>query len=367
MSNTTRFSELDWLRVILILTVFLHHVFMPFNGDGWHIMNLETSKVLDDIMVYFEQLRLQTLFFIAGASSLLLLQKLNAKAFFMSKLHRLFVPLIIGMMLIVPPQNYFENINDYDSLLSAYGQLIFSFDSNHLWFIEFLIVFMIMAVPFKLFLDSNKGNSLIQRLVKLANKKHGLFSIVIALILLRSGIKYAMPSESHQIENLSLSLFFLFFFLMGMCFIKSKSVWQALTTHRKTNLAWLLISSVIFYGYYFPDLSPYLSLEWRWQIWWLVCSLVSWSGLLTIVGYAGVYFEKTPDWLYQTNALIYPFYILHQTAIVVFAFHIVQWQANIAVKSLSLLFSSLLVCAVICYYLIRPFKVTRYLFGLKPQ
>ncbi|MBB1383734.1 acyltransferase, partial [Shewanella sp. SR41-2] len=68
-----RYSELDWLRVILIFAVFLHHVFMPFNGDGWHVMNNESSKVLDDIMVYFEQLRLQTLFFIAGAASFLLL------------------------------------------------------------------------------------------------------------------------------------------------------------------------------------------------------------------------------------------------------------------------------------------------------
>ena len=61
LKHNRRYSELDWLRVLLIFAVFLHHVFMPFNGDGWHVMNNESSKVLDDIMVYFEQLRLQTL------------------------------------------------------------------------------------------------------------------------------------------------------------------------------------------------------------------------------------------------------------------------------------------------------------------
>lgn len=95
-----RYSELDWLRVGLILAVFLHHVFMPFNGDGWHVVNKGSSKLLDDIMVYFEQLRLQTLFFIAGAGSFILLQRLSITGFIFSKFQRLFVPLIVGMVLI---------------------------------------------------------------------------------------------------------------------------------------------------------------------------------------------------------------------------------------------------------------------------
>jgi len=120
LMKVQRYSELDWLRVILILAVFLHHVFMPFNGDKWHVMNTQSSKLLDDIMVYFEQLRLPTLFFIAGAGSLLLLKKTKARTFIISKFHRLFIPLIVGMMLIVPPQNYYENVNEYTGIIDAY-------------------------------------------------------------------------------------------------------------------------------------------------------------------------------------------------------------------------------------------------------
>jgi glucans biosynthesis protein C len=61
-----RRPELDWLRVILVLTVFLHHVAMPFNGDKWHIMNADKSKLLDDVMVYFEQWRLPLLLLVSG-------------------------------------------------------------------------------------------------------------------------------------------------------------------------------------------------------------------------------------------------------------------------------------------------------------
>ncbi|WP_133405391.1 acyltransferase family protein [Parashewanella tropica] len=361
-----RYSELDWLRVFLILAVFLHHVFMPFNGDGWHVMNKESSKLLDDIMVYFEQLRLQTLFFVAGAGSYLLLQKVSNKSFLLSKFHRLFVPLIIAMMFIVPPQNYYENIGDYQGLVDAYKELVLSFDANHLWFIEFLIIFMILAVPLNRVLSANLGERFIHKLSRLATTQHGLFSLVLLVLMVRLGLKWVMPSQSHNIENLSVSLFFLMFFVAGMCFIRSPVIWKALADNRKTNLKWFIFSSIVFYGYYFkPDISAYVSLDIRWQLWWLVCTLVSWSGLLTLVGYASVMCKTTPKWLKAANELIYPFYILHQTIIVVFAFYIVQWDAGIAIKSLCLLMAAFFVCAATCFVVIKPFKLTRYLFGLK--
>lgn len=361
-----RYSELDWLRVGLIFAVFLHHVFMPFNGDDWHVMNNDSSKLLDDIMVYFEQLRLPVLFFIAGAGSLILLQKTNPKSFLISKFHRLFIPLIVGMMLIVPPQSYFEHINDYDSLLQAYQRLLFSFESNHLWFIEFLIVFMVLAVPVSLFLRGNTEGVLIEKIEQLAVVKHGLFSLVILVLIIRCSLKLLFPSENHGIENLSVSVFYLLFFLAGMCFIKSPKIWQAAEENRRTNLKWLVVSSVIFYAYYFlPELRQYVSVQVRWMLWWSVCTLLSWSGLLVLLGYAIRYCKNTPAWLLSANELIYPFYILHQTIIVALAFYIIQWDAGIAVKSMSVLFGSFLVCAGICLFIIKPIGILRYLFGLK--
>lgn len=102
LKNTVRLSELDWLRVILIFAVFLHHVCMPFNGDNWHIMNNDSSKVLDDIMVYFEQFRLPILFFISGVGSVILLSKITVVKFIKDKFLRLFIPLLVGSLLVIP-------------------------------------------------------------------------------------------------------------------------------------------------------------------------------------------------------------------------------------------------------------------------
>ena len=362
--DNRRYYELDWLRVILILAVFLHHVFMPFNGDGWHIMNADSSKLLDDIMVYFEQLRLPSMFFIAGAGSFLLLKKTKTHSFLMSKFHRLVVPFIVGMILVIPPQKYYEEPDKYLNLVDAYQKLWLSFSPHHLWFIEFLIVFMLFAPLLNYLLKTKAGNTLSDQLANLSRNKHGLFALVLLLICIRLPLKYVLPSQSHSVDNLSVSLFYLSLFILGMIFIARKSLWQALALHRKTNLAWFITSSILFYAYYFkPDISDYVSLPMRWQLYWLMCTLVTWSGLLTMMGYASQYANHRPRWLKTANESIYPFYIFHQTVIVALAYYIIQWPEGIAVKSITLLICAFFISALLCV-LIKPLTITRYIFGL---
>ena len=164
MATYKRYYELDWLRVILIFAVFIHHCLMPFNGDDWHIMNSQSSSLLDHIMVYFEQLRLPMLFFVAGAGAFILLNKTTPVVFLKDKVMRLLLPLVIGVMLIVPPQTYIEDISEHASYLSAYPQILLNFDANHLWFIEFLFVFMLVAILIYRLITDNKSAPIVEKL-----------------------------------------------------------------------------------------------------------------------------------------------------------------------------------------------------------
>ncbi|MDO6720675.1 acyltransferase [Psychrosphaera sp. 1_MG-2023] len=367
MKNTSRLSELDWLRVILIFAVFLHHVCMPFNGDGWHVMNKDSSKLLDDIMVYFEQIRLPTLFFISGVGAVLLLSNVSAKQFILDKLVRLFVPLLVGVLLVVPPQSYIENISEMGSFWQELPMLALKFDTNHLWFIEFLIVFALFAIPINQFLASSSGKFVINKLRTLTDIRGGLFVLVALLIIIKVTFSLAFPSDDNKIENLSASTFYLFFFIAGMVFIQDRHIWLSLGEKRKEHLALLLVSTFVFYAYYYsPDLSEYLSLDVRWAIWWTVCCFVAWSAMLTLLGYAQVHLTQSPKWLRQCNELIYPFYIFHQTVIVVIAYFIISWPLSIPLKIGLLLMSSFTLTSAICFFMIKPFNLFRFLFGLKP-
>ena len=365
---STRLSELDWLRVVLILAVFLHHAMMPFNGDDWHIMNAQSSKLLDDIMVYFEQLRLPVLFFIAGVGSAILLHKVANGKFLKDKFFRLFIPLLIGIVLIVPPQGYFENKDRYESYWQAYPSLLADFEMNHLWFIGYLVIFSLLAVPIYAIFKTSLMKNWVVKLEYLALKSSGLMYLALALVVLRVGLKFVFPSSDNDIENLSSSLFYFYFFLAGMLFIQSEKVWISLSQHRRQSLYWLIAFSAIFYAYYFaPDLRDVLSLNVRRSIWWGLTSLVSWSALLAMLGYAQHYLSSTPAWLKTSNELIYPFYIFHQTVVVILAYYIVQWQSTVPVKALAVAVVAFLITAGICLVLIYPFNLIRKIFGLKAK
>jgi len=92
---------------------------------------------------------------------------------------------------------------------------------------------------------------------------------------------------------------------------------------------------------------------------------LGWCFVLTLLGYGQVYLNKPSLWLKRINEAIYPFYILHQTVIVIFGYYIIQLDSNIAVKMILLLISSFSAILLLYRFLVYPFKITRALFGMK--
>jgi hypothetical protein len=90
-----------------------------------------------------------------------------------------------------------------------------------------------------------------------------------------------------------------------------------------------------------------------------------WTLIISFLGLAKHHLNFTNPFLKYANEAVYPFYILHQTVIVVSGYYVAQWNLPIAVK--------LIVLIIICFgslfilykWVIKPFLVTRILFGLK--
>jgi len=294
-----------------------------------------------------------------------LLNKKRPFAFTIDKIKRLLIPLLIGILLIIPPQNYFKNPAEFDSLLQAFPQLMLEFDAMHLWFIEYLFVFSLLAIPLHFMLKSKPGQRVVGAIAALTEKWWGLLSFALALAALRTGLKIPFPSDDKAIENLSASTFYLFFFIMGMVLSQRPDIWSRLGQRWRLHTIALAVLTIVFYFYYFVDFSAYGSTQTLWSIWWALCSLLAWAASLSFMGLAQKFLTTTPTWLMKANTLIYPFYILHQTVIVICAFYIVQWSLGIGMKITVLLISSFLITSLLCLVAIAPFNPMRFIFGLK--
>jgi hypothetical protein len=226
----------------------------------------------------------------------------------------------------------------------------------------------IIVVPLIIFFKSKKAMRFINWFEKASSYKIVFLLGGVPLFILTVVLKRHYPTGSSSLTNLSETSFYAYFFLSGILFESSKMFWVNLKKFRYFHLISFIISTLLFYGYYFTSnniLKSYLSLSVRWDIWHALCSLLGWCFVLTILGYGQVYFNKPSLYLKRMNEAIYPFYILHQTVIVIFAYYIVQLDLNIPAKFIILLVSSFLIIVFIYRFFIYPFKITRILFGMK--
>jgi len=99
----------------------------------------------------------------------------------------------------------------------------------------------------------------------------------------------------------------------------------------------------------------------------LLFTLSSWCWALCVLYLAMRTLNFSNKWLVYGNETIMPFYLLHQPVIIVIAFFVVQRNTGILPKLLVVLISSFVITLGLVELLIRPFKVTRMIFGMKAR
>jgi len=87
--------------------------------------------------------------------------------------------------------------------------------------------------------------------------------------------------------------------------------------------------------------------------------------VLAILGYGRRYLRFGNKFLAYTGEASYPYYILHQTVIVIIGFYVVQWQLGVGAKFLVILAAATAVTALLYELLIKRFNILRFLFGMK--
>ncbi|MEW6735709.1 MAG: acyltransferase family protein [Acidobacteriota bacterium] len=365
-----RYYELDWLRVIAIIILLFYHVGMIFVSWDWHIKNDQTSESLENVMIWFHLWRMPLLLFISGAGTRFALGCKTPRQYLKERGKRLLIPLIFGILVIVPPQIYFEKIELYHSFWAFYPTIFEfvpypkgNFSWHHLWFILYLFVFSSISLPLFLTLRKSNASSFFNLCASIFTKKGGLLLPLIPIAICYLLLKPIFPEETHALINdWTFFVFYLFFFLFGYLLYGDQRLWQAIKEQRHFNIIVAIACTVSFY------LSDWTVAEQQVYLMALLRTLkvaVSWTWVISIVGYGRQYLCFNHPLLKYSNEAIYPFYILHQTVIVVVGYYVIKWASNPWVKYAVVATLSFIISVGIYELLVKQFNVTRFLFGLK--
>lgn len=90
-----------------------------------------------------------------------------------------------------------------------------------------------------------------------------------------------------------------------------------------------------------------------------------WAWILAIFGYAAKYLNKPSKQLSYANESVYPFYILHQTIMVIIGYYLMDLSWGFFPKFAIMILGTFLGSWLIYEFLIRRWRLIRPLFGLK--
>jgi len=390
IKTESRRFDIDWLRALAFILLIFYHIGQFYVSDwGWHVKSAYLSDFLKNIMLLVNQWRMPLIFLISGVALSLVEAKISSADSLKVRFIRVIIPLIFGMFLIVPPQVYFELVQNegYDAGYIQFLKLYVDINStmyyehqlltnrtglslglityNHLWYLLYLFTYTLVYLAIKPILvkiDWKKTDQNVSALTILAIP----FTLVLFydIVLLQY-----FPEDTFVLVGdwYNHALYFTVF-ILGYALAKSPNVWQTLINKRKVWLSLAIISyslivirsnRALFFDF------DYSSASMKTQF---LINLI-WSGnkvfwLLTILGFAGAYLNKKHPVLTYMNNAVLPWYILHQTLIIVFAMWLTKFELGPWLEPILLIIFTFSGCAI-GYEIIKRFTATRLIFGLK--
>jgi glucan biosynthesis protein C len=354
-----RRHDLDWLRIMAVLLLIPFHSARVFDvWDPFYVKNAAKSGALTwSVIAFLEPWHMQLLFVLAGAATWYALGHRSAGAYAGERFKRLLIPLGFGILVIVPPQTYLGAWShglgaslgsywDFSGDLTGYTG---GWTPAHLWFITFLFLFSLLALPLFMWLRRRPVGA-----------RWLLFAMPVVL-LLANGLP--APDDGPQNPFYSLALFIGGFLLVADPRAERMihRAWKPLLATAAATMATVLLLGHAGVGDMFADGSfPDTVVR-------LLSNVNTWVCVLALLGAGHALLNRQNRVLRYANEGAYPFYLLHQTVIIAIAYVVVRWNLGLWPKYGLVLAGSFAVTLGLYELCVRRFNPMRFLFGLKPR
>ncbi len=319
-----RHYGMDWLRIGAFAILILYHVGMVFVPWGYHVKTAAPADWVAIPMLLPNAWRLMLLFLVSGfASQMLLARSPGIGRFLANRNARLLLPLLFGMAMVVPPQSWVELVgqhgyaHDYPWFWAhdyfRFGRLdgILLPTWNHLWFVAYLWVYTLaLAALLALRLDLQKS---FDRLFG----GTGALCVPLAWLLVFQVLLFRRGEETHDLIGDGIAhLAYFPAFLFGFGLAGSRVTMAAFAR------MWLPCAVLALAGYAvvagveaaYPGFAmPSRAIA---ELFRVAREVQTWASIAALIGLAERFLNHDHQWRAMLTEAVFPFYIIHQTAIV---------------------------------------------------
>ncbi len=373
---------MDWLRIGAFALLILYHIGMVFVPWGFHVKTAQPAAWVEVPLLLTNPWRLTLLFVVSGfASRALLAKSAGIRGFVRNRNARLLVPLAFGVMVIVPPQIWVELTtqhgyardfiwfwwHDYFRFTTLSGITMPSW--NHLWFIGYLwsytlVLALLMLLP---------GTAWVQRAFDHVFGSRRALLLPLGFLLVTQYWLFQRIADTQDLVGDSLAHAQYFpAFLFGFGLAGSPRVIDGLARHWKLSAAIALASYLILAGLSVAAIAGYQitlaghDLSWAnlTRLSRLARVIDTWAAIAALIGIADRFLNRDGVWRTVLAEAVFPFYIIHQTIIILTEYWLLPLRLDPLAEFAILLPVTIAGCWA--FYLIgRQITLLRPLIGLK--
>lgn len=346
---------IDNIRILCIFMLFPYHTCMIYNGFESFYVHANTVQYLNDFIVVNWVWFMPIMFTIAGISSNFALKKRTGKDFAKERVTRLLIPLIFGILLLIPAQTFFAEKfhNNYTGGYFEQYILFFTkptdltgytggFTPGQLWFILYLFVISMLALPIMLLYNKSGRKIDGKKLTMVKLIPMFIIPLLMALIL--------------NIGGKSVGEYFALF-MLGFFVLSNDEVIERLEKHRwmiAVSAVVLLSAIVLLYHMKLSSGTPF-DIFYVFSMW--IC-------ILAILAMGKRYLNFQNRLTDYFNKASFPIYIFHQTWLVAVGYYALKLTDIVALQIIIIIPSSFIL-TVLTYEIAKRIPVTRFMFGIK--
>ncbi|GAA1425948.1 hypothetical protein GCM10009601_33810 [Streptomyces thermospinosisporus] len=389
-----RRGELDVLRALVVLGLVFFHAALVFSpDDDFYVKNPQTTGAVTVLAGFGVVWAMPMLFLVAGLGARHSIRRRGPGGFARERLLRLGVPLVFATVVLCPlPQWLRRRAADpgYDEPYpSFWGRFLTVrpdladfpfvldgeyFETGHLWFVVLLLAFCLLLAPVAAALAAASG-----RLVPVLGRRPALLlapALPLAAVNALLGMEEGFAGWNRWA--------YLLFFAYGFALADEPRVREATS---RAAVAVGVLGLVLFAGTapgFVAGDDPFTSWDPPALATRALFGAAGWCWVLAILGLLDRRRQRSapdgpapdtpatdrgttgrPALLGYLAVAALPLYVLHQPAVVAYAYGVVGWQAPMAVKYLVIVAASLATILLVYELLVRRSAVTRLLFGMR--
>ena len=377
----SRMTELDWLRIGAFGLLIFYHVGMYYVSWDWHVKSPRLVPGLEAWMRWLNPWRMPLLFVVSGAATALLARPGQPLAG--PRTRRLLVPLLFGMAVVVPPQPWLEVAakfgyeGSYLEFLGLYFQAYAGFCKagkcldlptwNHLWFLVYLWVYTLLLAAVLRARGFSWATAPSWRSFTAGGRLLWMPWLLFALA--RQWLFPHFPATNDLVHDAYNHALYGLMFLIGFVFLGDRrdrhGAWAAAVRLRwwalgTSVLAMLVFQTVVaaYPGDEQPSGTAIAALRalnaWR-----------QWAPIVALLGFARLHLagRDGPARRWFTEG-VFPFYIVHQTVIVLLAVQLSRAGLPLWLEGALLVVGTAAAC-VATFEVARRVRWLRAVFGLK--